>query len=225
MQQKKHVLIVEDEPLIVNSIEMALNHISDSDMCCEFKICKAKDCDTGLEQLEKALHGIPIDIVILDISIPPSINKLLLCGEDLGQQVRCYFPNAKIIVLTSYNDNYRLNSILKSLNPEGFLIKTEIDLNGLIQAISTIVIEPPFYSKAILKLMRKHIANDFVLDKIDRQLLYHLSKGTKNKDLPNFLALSKGGIERRKRNLIELFGIDGNDDKKLLAIAEEKGFL
>lgn len=225
MPNLSHTLIIEDEPLMINSLEKALELISESETNIDFKISTAKDCDSGLVELEKAIHGIPLDLVLLDISIPPSTDKTLLCGEDLGQRIRSFFPKVKIVAFTSYKDNYRLNSILKSLNPEGFIIKSDIDFKGLIEALTTVIFDPPFYSKVILKLIRKHLAHDFILDKVDRQLLYQLSKGTKNKDLPKYLLLSKGGIERRKRNLKEVFDIVDGDDKALISIAEEKGFI
>ncbi|WP_105474275.1 hypothetical protein [Jejuia pallidilutea] len=83
----------------------------------------------------------------------------------------------------------------------------------------------PCYSSRILSLIRQHISNDFLLDAIDRVLLYEISKGTKTKDLPNFVNLSKSGIERRKRHLKEVFDIDGKGDKKLIEIAKAKGYV
>jgi len=70
-----------------------------------------------------------------------------------------------------------------------------------------------------------HLANDFVLDKIDRQLLYELSIGTKTKDLPNILPLSMASIEKRKRALKKLFDVTEKGDQSLIKIAKEKGFI
>lgn len=85
--------------------------------------------------------------------------------------------------------------------------------------------DTPFYSKSVTKLMRKHFANDFFLDKIDRQLLHELSNGAKMVDLPKLLPMSIGGIERRKRQLKELFNIAEKDDRTLVRVAKEKGFI
>jgi hypothetical protein len=63
--------------------------------------------------------------------------------------------------------------------------------------------------------------NDFLLDKIDRRLLYQLSIGTKTTDLPEILPPSIAGVEKRKRN----FNVSNLDDKGLITIVKEKGFI
>jgi hypothetical protein len=67
--------------------------------------------------------------------------------------------------------------------------------------------------------------NDLLLDKIDRRLLYELSIGTKTKDLPITLPLSIAGVEKRKRNLKNVFDVSGLEDKDLINKAKEKGFI
>lgn len=225
MNKFTNVLIVEDEPLITNSLKNALKTLNNALEDTQFKIKTAEDCDTALIEIDNAVKATPFDLAILDVSIPPAPNKKIFSGEDLGLELRSLFPDIKIVVFTTHNDNYRINNILKSLNPDGFLIKSDVDFKGLIEAINTVLSSPPYYSKGVLSLVRLHISNDFVLDKIDRELLYQLSKGTKTKDLPNFIRLSKGGIERRKRNLREVFCVENGNDKLLIKLAKEKGFI
>ncbi len=220
-----NILIVDDEPLIINSFENVFDHLENIHSDLSFKIKSATNCDDALFEINKAVIGSPLNLVILDISIPPSKDKKFLSGEDLGIELRNNFPDVKIIVFTSHGDNYRLNTILKNVDPDGFLIKTEIGFNDLIKAVSKVLTSPPFYSDTVLKLIRRHVSSEIVLDKIDRQMLYLLSKGTKTKDIPNFVKLSKGGVERRKRQLKEIFCIENKDDKVLLEIATEKGFI
>ena len=45
------------------------------------------------------------------------------------------------------------------------------------------------------------------------------------KDLPNILPLSKAGIEKRKRQLKHIFNVTSLEDKQLLTVAKEKGFI
>ncbi len=225
MKEPINVLIVEDQPLITRSLKNALKHLSDANGSLDFKIHTAINCDLALLEIDKAVKGTPFDLVLLGINIPPSSDRKLLSGEDIGLELKGLFPKVKIIVFTSRNTNFKLNNILRSVNPDGFLVKSDIDFDDLIVAINTVLFEPPYYSKRILRLIRRHVSNDFVLDKIDRQLLYQLSKGTKTKDLPNIVRLSKSGIERRKRNLKEVFNIENEDDLMLLKLAEEKGYI
>ena len=63
------------------------------------------------------------------------------------------------------------------------------------------------------------------LDKIDRQLLYEMSIGTKMKELPTIIPMSMAGIEKRKKHLKVIFEVDENDDRELILKAKEKGFI
>jgi DNA-binding NarL/FixJ family response regulator len=196
--------------------------ISRDDEQYQFSIFEANTIDKALLELSKKTN---FNLIFLDIKLPKSKDNKFLSGEDLGLEIRRVSPKSKIIVATTYNDNYRLNNILKSVNPDGFIIKNDITPNELVSAVEIVLDKPPYYSKTVLQLLRKQFANNFNLDKIDRQILFELSKGTKMVDLPNKIPMSIGGIERRKRQLKEVFGIIKEEDKILVQMAKEKGFI
>ncbi|WP_299117811.1 response regulator [uncultured Winogradskyella sp.] len=220
-----HVLIVEDEPLIIDVLINALHAISDSNGLYDFKIRSATNSDLALKEVDRAIKSTPFDLILLDISIPPSKDKRILSGEDLGVEIKSLFPKVKAVVFASHNNNYRLNSILKSLDPDGFLIKSDITYTKLLEAINSVLQDPPYYSKAIQQLMRRHISHDFVLDKIDRQLLYHLNKGGKTKEIADLVNMSISAIEHRKSNLKTTFDVNGGSDRDLILKAELAGFI
>jgi len=143
----------------------------------------------------------------------------------LGLKINELLPEAKIIVSTTFNDNYSVHSIFKNINPDGFLVKNDITPVELVQAIKEVLNDPPYYSKTIMKLLRNEVSNDYLLDDIDRRILHELSIGTKTKDLPVLVPLSLAGIEKRKRLLKQIFDIDGSDDRELILISKEKGFI
>jgi len=227
MENKKYaVLIIDDHPLITEAYKTAFNFYSKQNEDVIFTIQTAMNCDSAFELInefsskEKRLH-----IVFLDIKLPPSKNGKILSGEDLGIKIKKLLPDTKIVISTTFNDNYRIQSIFKSLDPDGFLIKNDITPKDLLETIETILFDPPYYSKTVVKLLRKQVTNDFLLDSIDRKILHELSIGTRMKDLPDILPLSIAGIEKRKRNLKLIFNINSPDDKELLLIAREKGFI
>jgi len=224
--KKYNILIIDDHPLISEAYKVAFNHIHDKSDTYFFKIDIANNCDVASayikEVLDRKKH---IDVVLLDIRLPPSKTGKFLSGEDLGLEIKRFLPDAKIIVSTMFNDSYRVHSILKNINPDGFLIKNDITPKELEQAITTVLEDPPYYSKTVVKLLRKHISNEFILDEIDRRLLYELSLGTKMKDLPKIIPLSIAGIEKRKRHLKQIFNVSSADDRELLIVAKEKGFI
>ncbi len=180
---------------------------------------------TAYKKIKKALEEKAIDLFFLDIRLPKSNNGKILSGEDLGLIINRLLPDARIIVSTMYADNHRIHNILKNINPLGFLIKSDIASKELNQAIDCVMKGQPYYSKTVLELLRTQLSNNFILDKIDRELLYLLSIKTKTKDLPNILPLSKAGVEKRKRHLMDVFDIKEHEDKDLILQAKQKGFI
>ncbi len=220
-----NVLIVEDHPLISDAYENALNHVSSNNTSLKFDIDIATNCDDAYLKIKNALKNKAIDIVFLDIKLPPSKDGKIISGEDLGIKIKMLLPNTKIIIATTYNDNYRMNSIFKSINPDGFLIKNDLSPKELVLAVEKVIEGDPYYSKSVIKLMRNQASNNFMIDDIDRKLLYELSRGTKMNELPQILPLSKAAIERRKRLLKEVFNVNNKSDRELLEAAEQKGFI
>ena len=220
-----NILIVEDHPLISDAYENALLHVSSKNTGIKFNINRVTNCDDAYLMIKGAQKTKVIDIVFLDIKLPPSKNGEIISGEDLGIKIRTLLPKTKIIIATTYNDNYRISSIFKSINPEGFLIKNDLNPKELVLAIEKIIDNDPYYSKSVVRLMRKLTSNDLIIDDIDRKLLYELSRGTKMSELTQIIPLSLAALERRKRLLKELFNVDSKSDRDLLEVAEQKGFI
>ncbi|MBO6881089.1 hypothetical protein [Winogradskyella sp.] len=220
MQKEFNVLIVEHEGLLVDVLKNAFASLSTKGKKFNLKI--ANSCNTALRIMES---NTPLDFALLNINIPPCENKKLLFIEDISLKLRFAFPRVKIIVFSSYKNNTYLHSLFKTLNPECLLVKSDINYGELLNAIETVITEPPYYSKTVLRYMRRRIANNMVVDNIDKAILHYLSIGTKMKDLPKFIHLSKSAIESRKRRLKEVFGVEKKGDYHLIHCAEEKGFI
>lgn len=224
MEQLIKVLIVEDHPFIVDVYKRALIQISEIEKKYKFEIDSADRCDAALLKIKNASQAGGFDLIFLDISLQETKESIIKCGEELGAKIRSEF-DIKIIVSTSYNDAYRVSSIFKSVNPDGFLVKNDLTHSILVKAINTVISDPPFYSKTITKILRKQSANDFAFDQIDRKILYELSNGTKMNELPTILPLSMAAIERRKRILKDVLNAMGKGDRMLLVKARERGFI
>ncbi len=225
MKQQQKVLIIDDHPLICEQYIKALQEVMTENEQLNMRIESAGDCDTAREKIKNTLIEGGWDLVFLDIRLPSSKDRKVLSGEDLGEMIRKNHPLAKIIVATTFNDNYRIQNIFKSLNPEGFLIKNDLDTKELVNAIQKIMQGGVHYSNTVSNLHRKQMFTEIKIDKIDRQILYELSLGTRMKDLPKIVPLSIAGIEKRKRILKEVFDVEDQGDKALIMKARELGFI
>ena len=224
MSQIYNVLLIDDHPIIADAYKSAFEFINAENEDVEFDIKIVTNCDDAIIAIEQASKKEGLDIVFLDISLPPSSDGKYLSGEDIGIRIKQVLPKCKIIVATTFNDNYRIQSILKNMNPDGFLIKNDVSPKELVSSIVEVLTNPPYYSKTVMKLFRNQLTNDFILDDIDRKILYELSLGTKLKNIEN-VPLSTSGILKRKRHLMQIFDLESSDDRGLIIMAKEKGFI
>lgn len=225
MNQHIKVLIIEDQPMTVEGYTNSLLRLTSLNPEIKFDIDSAVDCDGAMQKLNYATPNEPYDLVFLDIRIPPSKDGKILCGEDIGLEIRDKFEETKIIVLTMYDENYRLNNILRTIKPEGLIFKNDLTSEIFMTATKTVLSDSPFYSKTILKLVRKQISSDLVIDYIDRQILFLIANGKKMKELPDHIPLSLGALERRVRILKTTFNANSKDNVTLINMARDMGFI
>ena len=228
MENKKlTALIIDDHPLISGAYKSAFEFIENQEANnYSFDIHIKDNIDDAfliIKHFSETKKN--VDIIFLDMKLPVSKDRKILSGEDLGLIINELLPESKIIVSTTFNDNYRVYSIMRSINPDGFLVKNDITPKELVIAIEEVLEAPPYYSKTVMKLIRNEFSTTYFIDDIDRKILYELSIGNRMKKLPEVIPLSFAGIQKRKRQLSKIFGIDGNDDRELILIAREKGFL
>lgn len=219
------ILLVEDHPLILDAYKLAFKEIENNNPLWKFYIAEANSCDTAMAVLETNNPQRGFDLVFLDLKIPASKDRKILSGEDIGVYVRKKYSDSKLIIITTFDNAFRIQNIFRNINPEGFLVKSDITAKILVSAILDILQDTPYYSQTVLQAMRKNIANEFFLDDFDRKILYELSIGTKTSNLGKLLPLSQATIERKKRNLKEVFDVQGDDDRDLLERARELGFI
>jgi len=185
----------------------------------------ANSFELGKQKIEESVNSFKYDIIFLDVQLFPPNESQPKTGEDLGLLIRELVPETKIAYMSSFSDNYRINSILKSVDPDGYLVKTDIDPKTLEDAVKTITLNPPYYSSKALVAIRKKMSSNITLDEKDKKILFHLSVGTKTKDLENYIKLSSSSIENRKRHLKSIFGTENKNDLALILAAKKRGFI
>ncbi|XMO84974.1 response regulator [Algibacter sp. AS12] len=224
MTEKIKILMIDDHPMIIEGYQNTLQFTKKDNQ--ELSIDIANNCDEAVKFMDKSLEAErPYDVLFVDISLPPSIDGSMSSGEDLAEYARKVLPNAKIIVLTMFNESFRIHNIIKTIDPEGFLIKSDLTSRELASAFQAVLYNPPFYSGTVNSHIRKTIATDIVIDDKNRKILHLLSQGIKTKNLATHLDISLSAIEKRKKQLREIFEVRDGQDETLLDEARKKGFI
>ncbi len=181
--------------------------------------------EEGQSKIESSARSLKYDIILLDIQLFPAEAKDPRTGQDLGVFARELVPDSKVVFMSSFSDSYRINSICQAVNPDGYMVKSEIDELSLIEMVKVVTSKPPYYTHLALVAARKNIAQSFKIDEYDRAILYELSKGTKTKDMTAVIPLSLATIDNRKRALKNNFGIQDKNDLALIDEARNRGFI
>ena len=223
MNQVINILMVDDHPIIIEGYQNTLMATKKDNQT--LIIDTANDCDTADLLMRRAAREKPYDVLFFDIRIPPSRDGLLTSGEDLAKLSKQLMPNAKVIILTMFNESYRIHKIIKNINPDGFLIKSDLTSSELAEAFQHIMVSPPYYSSTVNQFLNKLVVNEIQIDEINRKILYLLSQGIKTRSLTEHIDLSMSSIEKRKKQLKELFSIDDGKDETLISEARKKGFI
>ncbi|MCZ4319903.1 DNA-binding response regulator [Aequorivita viscosa] len=225
IQKEIYMLIVEENPIIAKVYTEAIRKIEVEEANLTFNLTTANSCDSAIYYLDNNKQNQGLDLVFLDLQIAPTTTRKYLSGEDIGLHIRTNFTNTKIILASVDTSIPRVITLFRNINPEGFLFKNEITIPFYKSAITEVINNGFYYSKGVLKIMRKEIGNEFLLDAIDRKLLLELSRGTMTTHLPKVLPLSQSSITRRKQKLKQIFNVDGGSDRELLEKARELGFV
>lgn len=224
MAETIKILMIDDHPMIIEGYQNTLLFTKKESQKLEIDI--ANNCDEAMSHMEKAVKNErPYNVLFIDISLPPSKDGSMASGEDLAEYARKILPNTKIIILTMFNESFRIHNIIKTIHPEGFLIKSDLTSNELASAFQAVLHNPPFYSGTVNSHIRKIITSDIIIDEKNRKILHLLSQGIKTKNLGDHLDISLSAIEKRKKQLREIFEVYDGQDETLLKKARKKGFV
>ena len=175
------VLIADDQELIRESLKIVLN------------------THDGFGVLDSLKRNIP-DVILMDIRMPR------MDGVYCTKMVKEAYPDVKIIILTTFDDDDFVFSALK-FGASGYLLKG-VSMDGLYQAILTVVsggamINPDIATK-VFRLFSKmantnyaiNVNDDNVreLNKPEWKVIQQVGFGLSNKEIAQKLFLSEGTV-------------------------------
>ncbi|WP_264553070.1 response regulator transcription factor [Flavobacterium sp. N2038] len=217
---KRNILIVDDHPFIIEGYKNAITRYNPKEY--DFVIAQAFDCRSAYDLLEDK-DTLDFDIAFLDISMPAYEDKELFSGEDLAKLIMKKMPHCKIILLTMYTELLKIKTIIRTINPNGLVIKNDLTFDELLFAFDKVMKNEKYYSQSVVKMLNQSVHNSIEIDQFDKQILFHLSKGTQIEEMSHYIPISLRAIEKRKVNLKDLLKIRTGSDEELVKEAKSKG--
>ena len=204
------ILLCDDQAVIRDGLEMLLQLEKDIQV-----VGSASD---GAEAIELAAQILP-DLVLMDLKMP-GVN-----GIEATRQIRAKFPDIKILVLTTYDDDEWLFDAIRA-GAAGYLLK-DTPRQKIIEAIRGTMEGKSFLDPLVAgKLMNQVASNQkqpaaVLTEKLtDRELdvLHLIARGFTNSDIAGQLHLSEGTVRNHVSAILEKLGVSDRTQAAVIAI-------
>ncbi len=218
------VLIADDQQLIRQSLEIVFNNRENIEV--------TGVAANGEEVLESIQKKKP-DVILMDIRMPK------IDGVQCTKIVKEKYPEIKIIILTTFDDDEYVYSALK-YGASGYLLKG-VSMDELCDAIATVhsgraMINPDIATK-VIDLFSKMAKADFTipvgkkgveqLTKTEWKIIRQVEYGASNKEIADTLRYSEGTVrnylstilnklELRDRTQLAIWAVQANVSKMQL---------
>ena len=222
MPQDLNILIVDDHPMTVNGyINVLSEEVFDG---YELKFTKALNCKEAYDLITNINNT--FNIAYLDLSLPPYPEKHITSGIDIGMLMRQHMPDCTIIFLTMHSEAPLIERLMKDINPQGIMCKSDIDIDEFLNAFKIIFSGDSYLSNKIVKSLKDRVFDNYKLDNYDKQILMRLSEGIETSNIPNYVPLSLADIQKRKARMKNmLLQGKGGDDHELIEAIKKIGIL
>lgn len=219
---EENILIVDDHPLTVEVHKAILCDTLQGGINCH-TATTAKQAFYVLSDF--AAKGEQMGLAFFDVNLPPYADKKIYSGEDLAILTRKLFPGCKIVMISMHTEPLWVNRIIKAINPEGFVAKSDVDAKLFAEICTTIQSGIFYYSDAVRKSNKVIIQQNVNWDEHDTKILQLIAEGVKTAHLTRWIPLSLSTIEKRKFNIKRQLIFESGSDKDLVEKARSMGLL
>lgn len=199
------ILTVDDHPVLREGIAAIL--ASEADMVL------VAEAGNGREAIEQFRAHRP-DITLMDLQMP------LMGGGEAIVAIRKEFPDARIIVLTTYSGDVQADRALKA-GAYGYLLKNMLR-KELVETIRTVHGGRKRIPPEIAVEMAEHHADDALTER-EVGVLRQVAAGNANKIIADNLEISEETVKAHMRKILSKLG--ANDRTHAVAIALKRGII
>ena len=194
------ILVVDDHPIVRRGIAALIATESDMSLVGE--------AATGREALQQFRAHRP-DITLMDLMMPE------MSGVDAIIAIRAEYPEARIIVLTTYVGDVQVLRALKA-GARSYLLKNSL-YKELLETIRAVHTGKKSLSPEASFQLAEH-ATDEALTPAEIRVLRLVAEGDANKEIAVKLSLSEGTIKGQLRNIMSKLGAKDRTHAAMIAL-------
>lgn len=199
------ILIVDDHPLMRAGLAAVLGGEADCVVVAE--------ASNGEEAIEQFLLHRP-DIVLMDLRMP------VMDGLSATKTIIAEDPNARIIVLTTYDGDEDIHRALEA-GARGYLLKDMLR-KELLAAVRSVQAGrrgiPAFVAAKLVEFVPR-----IELTPREIEVLSHIARGRSNSEIAAAIGRTDGTVKVHVRNILQK--LDANDRTGAVTIALQRGFI
>ena len=199
------ILAVDDHALITQGIAVLLGIEKDMTLVAE--------ASNGREAIQQFRMHRP-DVTLMDLQMPE------MNGLDAIIAIRGEFPNAKMIVLTTYKGDVQILRALRA-GAQGYVLKNTIH-KELTETIRAVHAGKKALSPEASFEIAEH-ATDDALTPAEINVLRLIASGNANKQIADRLSITEGTVKGRVKNILSKLG--ANDRTQAAMIGLKRGII
>ena len=199
------VLSVDDHPLLREGIAALVNAE------CDMKL--VAEATNGQDSIEKFRLHRP-DVTLMDLQMPA------LSGIEAIIGIRSEFPNARIIVLTTYAGDVQVLRALKA-GARGYLLKGDVR-RELLDTIRAVHAGQKRIPPDVAAELAAHSAEDDLSSR-EIDVLRRIANGNANKEIAAQLSVAEETVKSHITNILAKLG--ANDRTHAVTLALKRGII
>lgn len=199
------ILSVDDHPLLREGIAALVN--SQPDMVI------AGEAATGAEALQLFKQLQP-DVTLLDLRLPDT------SGIDILIAIRTECPNARIIMLTTFEGDVEIHRALQA-GARAYLLKN-MPPSELLEVIRQVHAGKKRIPPAIASQLAEHMSDETLTER-EVQVLRAVAGGNKNKEIAKKLFISEETVKVHVKHIMEKLG--AADRTQAVTIGVRRGII
>ena len=199
------ILSVDDHPLLREGIATVIN--SQQDMCVIADAASSKD---AIEQFRKHKP----DVTLMDLRLPDK------SGIDTMISIRREFPEARIIMLTTFEGDVEIQRALEA-GARAYLLKS-MPPKELVEVIRQVHAGKKRVPPQLAAQLAEHISDESLTSR-EIEVLSQIAEGNRNRDIGEKLFITEETVKVHIKNIMGKLG--ASDRTQAVAIAIRRGII